>query len=576
MKLILIVKGGEDATTMGLLRQAARKLGVEIVEVDFRDPLPDLNPREKYLLYRVTPAHGSLRVERAICEKYLCVSLVRFAYNHSPKTVQELVGIPAPRTEDVREADPASLMDKVEKVGGFPLVVKDKVPGGHGVGVIKVESLESLQSITRLILAQGRNESFQIQQFIPHPRHARLIVLGEKVIDSIAYNGNDYDFRTNRSRDEIKVEYWKFPEAVEQTAIAATRANLVEYGGVDIIDDDGDLYVLEVNNPCYFARAQLCTGYPTSERMIEYLLAKADYRPKNRWPGDRPPPTLVLLNQPADHVVKNEFHKHTRYLGMPVIAVDPGAPAPELPPDGTFLLFRTCVHGRSREIELYRRYDCTSFAGDYPVLADPDYNRNRHFRNAGLPFIPKVPVTHKEIIYLKGRLEEAGRLPLLMKSWDSQKTDFARADSLQTYISLADYILALGKNLTIQPFVDVGHYARLVVIGDQVVSSIEYVSQDPLNYSYQHFDVVVPRDFPEEIQWLAVTAAKSLELECAAVNILVGRDNACFIEDVVHPFFFFRDEHISGVNITERMLDHLLARCAEKHGFGTTAPADVK
>ncbi len=571
MKLILIVKEGEDATTVELLRAAAEKFGVELLLFDFRRPLPDLNPREKYLLYRVTPAPGGLPVERAICKKYLCVSLVRFAYGFAPKVVQELAGIPTPRTEDVGDPDAASLMDKAERVGGFPLVIKDKVPGGHGVGVIKVESLESLRSIARLIFAQGRNKSFQIQQFIPHRRHARLIVLGGEVIDSIAYNGNDYDFRTNRSQDEINVEYWKFPEAVEQTAIAATRANLVDYGGVDIIDDDGDLYVLEVNNPCYFARAQLCTGYPTSERMVEYLLAKADYRPRNRWPGERPLPTLVLINQPADHLVKGEFEKQARYLGMPVIAVDPDARAPELPGDGTYLLYRASVHGRAREIDLYRRYDCTSFAADYPVLAAPDYNRNRHYREAGLPFIAKAAVTRKEINYLKGRLEEVGRLPLLMKSWDSRKTDFARADSLQTYISLADYVLALGKNLTIQPFVEVKHYARLVVLGDQVVSSIEYVSRDPANYSYQRFDVVIPRDFPEEVQRLAVSAAKSHNLECAAVNVLIGGDDARYVEDVIFPFFFYRDEHISGVNITERMLDHLLARCAEKQGFPTPA-----
>ena len=49
MKLILIVKEGDDATSVGLLREAAGKLGVELLEIDFRDPLPDLNPREKYL-----------------------------------------------------------------------------------------------------------------------------------------------------------------------------------------------------------------------------------------------------------------------------------------------------------------------------------------------------------------------------------------------------------------------------------------------------------------------------------------------------------------------------------------------
>ena len=72
---------------------------------------------------------------------------------------------------------------------------------------------------------------------------------------------------------------------------------------------------------------------------------------------------------------------------------------------------------------------------------------------------------------------------------------------------------------------------------------------------------------PEEVERLAVAAAQSHRLHCAAVKIIIGRDGDCFVEDTLFPFYFYRDEHVTGINVTEQMLDFLLARCAEKQGF---------
>lgn len=567
MDLILIVREGEDTTTLGLLRPAAEKLGVEVILQDYRKPVSDLDPSAKHLLYRVSPSRESVGVERALNERYVCVSLVRYPFRYSPDAISELAGLPVLPTETVDDLDAEALAAKVDRVGGFPVVVKDKIPGGHGVGIIKVEGMDSLLSVGRMVFDLHNRQVFQIQKFAPHPRHARLIVLGDEIVDSIAYNANPDDFRTNRSAEEIDVEPCKFSPETEQLAIRATRANGFDFGGVDILEDGDARYLLEVNNPAYFARAELCTGVPTSERMIEYLLAKADYAPRNRWPADRPKPRLLLVNRPTDTGVRSEIEKQARLIDLPVVTVDPAAPLPDLPADEPCLLYRTSVDARPREMALYRQHDCTSLADDYPVLGANGYERNRHFRDNGLPFIPKVPVVRRQTAHLKEQLDVIGRFPLLVKSWDAKTTAYARADSFHTYISLTDYLLALGKNITIQPFVDVGHFGRVVVLGDEVVSSIEYLSRDPDGYAYDRFDVVVAWDCPPEARELAVAAAKSQHLDFAAVNLLVDQDGQAWIEEVLFPFFFRRDEHIAGANVTERMLDFLLAKCAEKHGF---------
>ena len=54
------------------------------------------------------------------------------------------------------------------------------------------------------------------------------------------------------------------------------EAAVKRFGGVDILEhSSGRLYVLESNNPCYFASAQLAIGTDVSGAIVEYLLQKA-------------------------------------------------------------------------------------------------------------------------------------------------------------------------------------------------------------------------------------------------------------------------------------------------------------
>ena len=211
MKLLVINREGTNGATVELLRDAALKLGVEFVPIDHRRPAPELDPREKIL--RI--AADAFRFSRSLSRTHHCESLERFEYAYARMLALELAGVPLPATERVHELDPDSLREQADRVGDFPLVIKDKIPGGHGAGVVKADNLEALIAIGRLIFETGARKSFLVQRFLPHAQHARLIVLGGKVIDSIAYHSNEYDFRTNRSAAEMNVEPMKFPPEME-------------------------------------------------------------------------------------------------------------------------------------------------------------------------------------------------------------------------------------------------------------------------------------------------------------------------------------------------------------------------
>ena len=84
--------------------------------------------------------------------------------------------------------------------------------------------------------------------------------------------------------------------------------------------------------------------------------------------------------------------------------------------------------------------------------------------------MPKVPLTRKNISYLREKIDEVGGLPILVSNRDTPSTAM-RVDTFDGFLSLVDYAQALSNRLSIQPYVDVKHYGRLVVLGDQIISS---------------------------------------------------------------------------------------------------------
>lgn len=72
------------------------------------------------------------------------------------------------------------------------------------------------------------------------------------------------------------VEACTFSLEVEQLAIKSVEVLGLEFGGVDIIMDAQERpYLMEVNFPCYFPRAQLLTGRDIASMMVEFLMKKS-------------------------------------------------------------------------------------------------------------------------------------------------------------------------------------------------------------------------------------------------------------------------------------------------------------
>ena len=141
--------------------------------------------------------------------------------------------------------DKEKLRQYCEHVGGFPVIVK-AIDRSHGEGVIRFDSFESLHSAMPMFLNEP--EEYILKQYVPHTEHARLVVVGDKVVDSIAYRKPADDFRTNNVHVP-DVYAKKFSPEIEEAALKATHAQGYAFGGADILlAEDGTFYLAEATN----------------------------------------------------------------------------------------------------------------------------------------------------------------------------------------------------------------------------------------------------------------------------------------------------------------------------------------
>ncbi len=184
--------------------------------------------------------------------------------------LHQAYGLPVIKTIFDRTRCEELLQKYVHELGGFPIIVKS-IGECHGRGVRKVENMREL--LVAIAELHRSDIPYILRAFVQHKKCARLIVLGNTVVSSIAYMKPADDFRTNAG--ELVAHEEKFSPNIEATAIAAVAALGAEYGGVDIlIGDEGDYYLAEVNTPCFFPRAQMITGTDIAGAIIDHMLAK--------------------------------------------------------------------------------------------------------------------------------------------------------------------------------------------------------------------------------------------------------------------------------------------------------------
>jgi ribosomal protein S6--L-glutamate ligase len=154
----------------------------------------------------------------------------------------EKFGIPTPKTAFV--SNEKNIDDALKLVGNkFPVILKT-LTGTQGIGVVKVESYESLVSTIQALW--NHDAEILLQEFMEVPFDVRTFVVDNKIFASTKRIHSKEDFRSNIHRGG-SAEPYQLSEDEKDIILKASRISKAYLVGVDHIIYKGKPYVLEIN-----------------------------------------------------------------------------------------------------------------------------------------------------------------------------------------------------------------------------------------------------------------------------------------------------------------------------------------
>ena len=160
----------------------------------------------------------------------------------SAYTAFERNNINTPRTSLINNEK--SIIDAHDRIGGkFPVIIKT-LTGTQGIGVSKVNDMESMMSVIQSLWKF--NAPLIIQEFLKIEFDIRTIVLNGRIVASTKRIKPEKDFRSNKHRGAKTVPY-TLNDKEKSEIIAAARATGAYMVGVDHAIVDGEIFILECN-----------------------------------------------------------------------------------------------------------------------------------------------------------------------------------------------------------------------------------------------------------------------------------------------------------------------------------------
>ena len=245
------------------LKEAGEKLGAEIVIIDLNE-CAVVNNAEPQVLHQGKPLEGldALLVRGSESKLEFRTHIVDYMTKKGVRVINKSeaikicdnkfatqsllngIGVKTPKTVTVVQIE--QLDAAIAYVGDkFPMIVKT-VSGSHGVGVIKVESYESLKSITQYLLAEKTD--LMVQEFIPHKESGRIMILGDKIVAAVMRTIPDGDFRSNMDQG-AELKKHTASELETEVALKVAKALGCELSAIDyIMDEGGEMVIFEANS----------------------------------------------------------------------------------------------------------------------------------------------------------------------------------------------------------------------------------------------------------------------------------------------------------------------------------------
>jgi tetrahydromethanopterin:alpha-L-glutamate ligase len=176
--------------------------------------------------------------------------------------------LPIPHTVVTSDLDVA--LKTIKELGN---VVAKPIFGSQGKGIVKLESTqpELKQKLATLLNERG---VLYLQQFVPNlGRDIRVFVVGEEALGAIYRISQTGSFISNLSQGGTALKC-ELTEEMRILAVNAANAVGADFAGVDLIEGDERLFVLEVNATPSGKGIKLACGIDVTERIIERMFER--------------------------------------------------------------------------------------------------------------------------------------------------------------------------------------------------------------------------------------------------------------------------------------------------------------
>lgn len=180
-------------------------------------------------------------------------------------------GVPTLRT--MVAYTPQSALDAIEEMG-YPAVLKPNT-GSWGRLLAKVNTRAAAEAVLehKAVLGSFHHSIFYIQEYIAKPgRDIRVFVVGDRAIAASYRNAEHWV--TNTARGATSTHAPITPE-IEQISLAAARAVGGEIMGVDLVETDAGLKVIEINVGAEFHGLMETTDVDIAGEILDYVIGRA-------------------------------------------------------------------------------------------------------------------------------------------------------------------------------------------------------------------------------------------------------------------------------------------------------------
>ncbi len=184
----------------------------------------------------------------------------------------KLAHLPIPRTTITSELDVA--LNAIEEFG---TAIAKPIFGSQGKGILKLESSQPDLKPTLTALLKERDVLY-LQQFVPNPgRDIRVFVVGDEAVGAIYRVSQVDSFVSNLSQGGTPVKC-ELTAEMQELAVRATKAVGADFAGIDLIEGDEGLFLLEINGTPSGKGINRACGIDVTERIVDRLFERLENR----------------------------------------------------------------------------------------------------------------------------------------------------------------------------------------------------------------------------------------------------------------------------------------------------------